>query len=1755
MADLQDILNGTSNMIASTLSIGGILTLAPMVRGLMIDLTTIRIDDMRNFNMRNYAYMQAHMLRNLHEKEVTLGTIGENAYIDGDPENFGTMPQKPSYTDGNNYIDFMTNLRFAESNGEITTRQSFANTNTSNRPNLFNVSHRYFDAPDGLEFNGEGEAPGGTTVTNGSLHFTGSLVDRNSILYKTQLLYRQNKINSIISNFHTSPNIYYEGQVGSEYGESRGRNLLTKSAENGQGSYNINGYDNPYCRVWTHHYMYDRFSKTMRANSGGINYWGNAFEWDERDVGHEPSKHKDSVGENYDYAWRGRHNQNRRLENSVLDLQRGVNGEPPTGLPIITPKYRGGGSRNIHTKSCMFSIENLAWKDYDPYSFEQALSWEQRGPFGGRIMWFPPYGLTINETANARWNQNEFIGRGEPVWTYVNSERSGNLSFIMLTDHPSSIDYSSWWDNNRAISGVDDGAGASETDYLRYFAGCMGNGKNGQSTNEDEDNIIEKPTPMTDEYKQIEIPGILGEKKMTEEQNINRDAVLPPDPVFNQPPENNPEKVEFYMFFPNNYSGVLDTPANPSGRYNPDGPAVDAIAYLLAGRNAQKTDGYHDSQLRLTDITTNMPTAIGYEMGDMGISTNDDNQEFIQGGKNTNQGTWQIEPNKKWYYRIDHVQQDKTPRFVNGDYNGVNTVNQTIKTYNLWDNRSFKYNLEVSDNIRELSNDPDNLYSFAEVAAAMYSSDVLDMSGVYTYIYEKLSDESKERVKKLVDLFSNSEDRTLESIECCGVSNQHGKQSRNIPLAKNRSQTIVSWIHSNPKWANVENSLNENDTFKSDVQVPESEKKDVNGAHAKLFRSAKCVMKFSPSKTIAGTQNNPDVDQSSSEYFKMVPFWSATTEYSADDYVQNDGILYCGYCEEDDCTGFHDITDTDFWETIIVSEYVKTESYPAHTYVKYNGYIYETVQDIEGELHEHTNAEFDGYVGFTQIDPPSGANTDWTYYRKNADAKFYEQKAQTDENGESVENEVILNEKQIIDTSTSTDTKIGIFNQEPYCGTRASIVGDNPNYKGEYSETASYSTSNNQQTTPGLWTKYDVGDIVLQNSEYYTANKNFACLERYWNWTWDDNDWHELTVEELRNYFNQNYNIVNNKADAEIDDLCAFDNQWHICTGLISEEEAYSQVQTPDESDNWMEVDLYNSMTVYHTGDWVERNHELYQCAVSSTMQAPPSTPDWMHETSVEDFSPFTNYAPDHACYYEGSYYIAITDINGVERQIWDIDISSAIYYLIITDCNGNGEFDGNYMYSTSTSVSQAVAGDVCCHDGKYYVIVNDFSNKTVAQHPFNAEDWDISSDCDINSLIFMSEDFNLQKQAAKSLCWTEDKLRQDIVGELTYEPQTPNYNSQYSAIWSYGNTETIENIINSIEENTNLVDLVNSRIDASSFLTSDEYSYLNLLVNEGLTGHDDIDVVARYIAMYRVLENIKQVKHADGIVRDTCTKEVSEEEMIEKNSYTDPTETEGCDNIWVDRGDGILIQFCNIGKDPIQPRFDAKKGEGDWNKLRYDQEYHFYRQFFADNPFIFDKLQDKIKYFNPAFHSMTPEGFNARLTFLQQCTRQGNTKTMSDLSGKTANNLAFGRPPYCVLRLGDFYNQLIVIDSISFDYSVSDGLQWDLNPEGNGMQPMLCKVNINFKFIGGGDITGPVRRLQNAMSFNYYANTSFYDNRADRVEYQGDNWKTMGGAGNNKVDTAKSYAFKAQNYQEKGMTTYAQITDTGTKTTNETKV
>jgi hypothetical protein len=157
------------------------------------------------------------------------------------------------------------------------------------------------------------------------------------------------------------------------------------------------------------------------------------------------------------------------------------------------------------------------------------------------------------------------------------------------------------------------------------------------------------------------------------------------------------------------------------------------------------------------------------------------------------------------------------------------------------------------------------------------------------------------------------------------------------------------------------------------------------------------------------------------------------------------------------------------------------------------------------------------------------------------------------------------------------------------------------------------------------------------------------------------------------------------------------------------------------------------------------------------------------------------------------------------------------------------------------------------------------------------------------------------------------------------------------------------------------------------------------------------------------------------------------------------------------------------------------------------------YFQVIEENvPMLYDSIKEKIKYFNPAFHSMTPEGLNARLTFLNQCVRPGETIPTIGPDGKPkyndAVNTSFGAPPVLILRIGDFYNTKIIPKSVSFTY---EPLLYDMNPEGIGIQPMIANVTMNFDFIGGMGLAKPVEQLQNALSFNYYANTEIYDERS----------------------------------------------------------
>ena len=169
--------------------------------------------------------------------------------------------------------------------------------------------------------------------------------------------------------------------------------------------------------------------------------------------------------------------------------------------------------------------------------------------------------------------------------------------------------------------------------------------------------------------------------------------------------------------------------------------------------------------------------------------------------------------------------------------------------------------------------------------------------------------------------------------------------------------------------------------------------------------------------------------------------------------------------------------------------------------------------------------------------------------------------------------------------------------------------------------------------------------------------------------------------------------------------------------------------------------------------------------------------------------------------------------------------------------------------------------------------------------------------------------------------------------------------------------------------------------------------------------------------------------------------------------------------------------------------------------------ECDYFETIKAETPMVFDNLKDKLKFFQPAFHSITPEGLNSRLTFLQQCMRPGDTiptikqvtpTSKPQLEYNNAVNTSFGAPPVLVMRVGDFYNTKIIPTSLQIQY---EGL--DLNPEGIGVQPMIANITLGFNFVGGSGLKESIDKLQNALTFNYYANTEIYDDRADASDIE----------------------------------------------------
>ena len=72
----------------------------------------------------------------------------------------------------------------------------------------------------------------------------------------------------------------------------------------------------------------------------------------------------------------------------------------------------------------------------NPYSPPSAksLTFSLKNYSSGDLLYFPPYINDFSDSHSATWNEINFLGRPEPIYTYNNSKRDGTISFMVLTD-------------------------------------------------------------------------------------------------------------------------------------------------------------------------------------------------------------------------------------------------------------------------------------------------------------------------------------------------------------------------------------------------------------------------------------------------------------------------------------------------------------------------------------------------------------------------------------------------------------------------------------------------------------------------------------------------------------------------------------------------------------------------------------------------------------------------------------------------------------------------------------------------------------------------------------------------------------------------------------------------------------------------------------------------------------------------------------------------------------------------------------------------------------------------------------------------------------------------------------------------------------------------------------------------------------------------------------------------------------------------
>ena len=203
---------------------------------------------------KDYLYIFDHVRRN-----YNMGTNVMNQYHNDCPK-FTFYKEKPTVRFANPYDDPMNLL------DRWTPEATFESTSQRN------ILLSYAESQDGetnnIEIGRKYDINSIKTGVNfGVVSSFANVLPTCDILKKTNDNFNYGKYRTLIARFHTKSmdskdkNDITQTAISSRYGMSHGRNLLTINKTE------KNGYDNPYCRVWTYHHQYNQLSRAIRPFS------------------------------------------------------------------------------------------------------------------------------------------------------------------------------------------------------------------------------------------------------------------------------------------------------------------------------------------------------------------------------------------------------------------------------------------------------------------------------------------------------------------------------------------------------------------------------------------------------------------------------------------------------------------------------------------------------------------------------------------------------------------------------------------------------------------------------------------------------------------------------------------------------------------------------------------------------------------------------------------------------------------------------------------------------------------------------------------------------------------------------------------------------------------------------------------------------------------------------------------------------------------------------------------------------------------------------------------------------------------------------------------------------------------------------------------------------------------------------------------------------------------------------------------------